>query len=97
MKLDSRIKEKPFTMFDTDKAKEFIGKKGFFTNSLENFNDFHYNASQIGYGTLRKVSDLNYNPFFINGRDGFKYFLPEEFTEGLKILEVFYERKNDFK
>ena len=35
--------------------------------------------------------------FFINGRDGFKYFLPEEFTEGLKILEVFYERKNDFK
>lgn len=87
MKLDSQIKEKPFTMFETDKAKEFIGKKGFFTNELENFNDLNYNASKIGYETLRKVADLIYNPFFINGRDGFKYFLPEEFTEGLKILD----------
>lgn len=93
MNFDSRIKEKPFTMFDTDKAKEFIGKKGFFTNELENFSDLNYNAFKIGYGTLRKVSDLSYNPFFINGRDGLKYFLPEEFTEGLKILEVNFKNE----
>lgn len=92
MKLDSRIKKKPFTMFDTDEAKEFIGKKGFFTNELENFNDFNYNAFKISYGTLREVGDIIYNPFFINGRDGFKYFLPEEFTEGLKILEVGFKK-----
>lgn len=87
MKLDSRIKEEPFTMFDTDKAKEFIGKKGFFTDSLENFSDLNYNASQIGYGTLRKVLDLSPQPFCINRTYKFKYFLPEEFTEGLKILD----------
>ena len=93
MNFDSRVKGRPFTMFDIDKAKEFIGKKGFFTDSLENFSDLNYNAFKIGYGTLREVSDLNYRPFYINGRDGFKYFLPEEFTEGLKILEIGFKNE----
>lgn len=33
MKYDSKIKQgcKPFTMFDTDEAKKFIGKQGFST------------------------------------------------------------------
>ena len=90
MKFDPRIKKgcRPFTMFDTDAAKEFIGKQGFFTNDLDVFHDLNYNAWRIGFGTLKKVSDNVNAPFFVNQRDGLKYFLPLEYTEGIDVVEM---------
>lgn len=87
MKLDKRIKQgcRPFTMFDTDAAKEFIGKKGFFHDQLDVFRDL--NSYRIGFGTLKKVSDILVAPFFINQRDGMKYFLPLEYTDGINVVE----------
>ena len=95
MKLDPRIKQgcKPFTMFDTDAAKEFIGKQGFFTNDLDVFYDMNGNAWRIGFGTLKKVSDNVNAPFFVNQRDGLKYFLPLEYTEGIDVLEIGFNTK----
>ena len=96
MKLDPRIKEgcRPFTMFDTDAAKEFIGKQGFFHDQLDVFHDLNANAWRIGFGTLKKVNDIIMNPFFINQRDGFKYFLPLEYTEGIDVLEIGFNTKD---
>lgn len=95
MKLDKRIKQgcRPFTMFDTDAAKEFIGKKGFFHDQLDVFHDLNANAWRIGFGTLKKVSDYHNAPFFINQRDGLKYFLPLEYTEGIDVLEIGFNTK----
>lgn len=90
MKLDPRIKQgcKPFTMFDTDAAKEFIGKKGLFHDNLEIFHDLNYNGWNIKFGTLEKVSDISVAPYYINQRDGFKYFLPLEYTDGIDVLKI---------
>ena len=95
MKFDQRIKKgcRPFTMFDTDSAKEFIGKQGFFHDQLDVFHDLNYNAWRIGFGTLKKVSDNVNAPFFINQRDGLKYFLPLEYTEGIDVLEIKFNAK----
>ena len=95
MKLDPRIKQgcKPFTMFDTDAAKEFIGKQGFFTNDLDVFHDLDANAWRIGFGTLKKVSDNVNVPFFFNQRDGLKYFLPLEYTDGINVIEIGFNTK----
>lgn len=95
MKFDQRIKQgcKPFTMFDTDAAKEFIGKKGFFTNDLDVFHDLNANTWRIGFGTLKKVNDIINIPFFINQRYGMKYFLPLEYTEGINVLEIKFNAK----
>ena len=62
MKLDSRIYEgkKPLTPLDDEKAKQFIGEKGYFANALQPFTDLIYATkgtvatSLIG---LRNVSD----------------------------------------
>ena len=96
MKLDKRIKQgcRPFTMFDTDAAKEFIGKQGFFHDQLDVFHDLNYNAWRIGFGTLKKVSDNINNPFFITQRDGLKYFLPLEYTEGIDVVEMKFNAKD---
>lgn len=90
MKLDPRIKKgcRPFTMFDTDAAKEFIGKQGFFHDQLDVFHDLNANAWRIEFGTLKKVSDNVNAPFFFNQRDGLKYFLPLEYTEGIDVVEM---------
>ena len=96
MKLDPRIKQgyRPFTMFDTDAAKEFIGKQGFFHDDLDVFHDLNYNAWRIDFGTLKKVSDNVNAPFFVNQRDGLKYFLPLEYTEGIDVLEIKFNAKD---
>lgn len=96
MKLDQRIKQgcRPFTMFDTDDAKEFIGKQGFFHDDLDVFHDLDANAWRIGFGTLKKVSDNVNAPFFFNQRDGLKYFLPLEYTEGIDVVEMKFNVKD---
>ena len=96
MKFDPRIKQgcKPFTMFDTDAAKEFIGKKGFFHDQLDVFHDLNANAWRIKFGTLIKVSDTINAPFFITQRYAWKYFLPLEYTEGIDVVELDFHTKD---
>lgn len=63
------------------------GKQGFFHDQLDVFHDLNYNEWNIEFGTLEKVSDYHNAPFFINQRDGFKYFLPLDYTDGINVVE----------
>lgn len=55
MELDSRIKEgkKPLDCFDTDIAKEYVGKECYFTSRLSNFE----NLSRISKAILHHIDD----------------------------------------
>ena len=55
MKLDSRIKSKSdiLSCFDIEKAKEFVGQKGYFENDLYCFSD----VETCYYDTLAEVKD----------------------------------------
>lgn len=59
MKLDERLKISPFNCFDIEKAKQFIGKKGWFSNRIGNFSDLN----KCDFGTLGKIHDDNDSPF----------------------------------
>lgn len=76
MKLDSRIilQTDILTCFDNEKAKMFIGQKGYFTDDLYRFDDLRY----LDYGTLTDVRDCR-NGTFHRG-DAYYYqqfFIPE--------------------
>lgn len=78
MKLDSRIIDgkKPLTCFDSDEAKQFIGKKGFFTDELNQFRDLN-NVQE----TILKNVWPNESYCFIASVTGHKYFLPSEWVD----------------
>ena len=63
MKLDSRIIEgkKPLTCFDSEGAKQFIDKDGYFANSIDEF----CNLNNVIYGKLFDVDDSTNIPFVI--------------------------------
>lgn len=77
MELDNRIKDigAIMTCFSIEAAKEYLGQKGYFTNSigdyqsLEQFTDFR---------TLSEVTDDD-TPF-CTGRCCYQFFLPAEFV-----------------
>lgn len=75
MKLDSRIKALSdiLTCFDTERAKEFIGQKGYFSDYLYVFTDLSDRAA----GFLTAIRDQDYA--FHQDEDGgyFRFFLPE--------------------
>lgn len=77
MKLDSRIIEgkKPLTCFDTEEAKEFIGKKGFVADELKQFCDLN----KVQESTLKNVWP-NETYCFVSFVTGYKYFLPFEWV-----------------
>lgn len=78
MKLDSRIKKgkKPLDCFDEDIAKQFIGKKGYVTDFLQDFRDL----SKVKVEELRQV--LHTELFcHLCGSTGRKYFLPVEWVK----------------
>lgn len=78
MKLDPRITEgkKPLTCFDSEFAKQFIGKKGFVTDELNQFRDLN----KIQESTLKNVWP-NETYCFIASVTGYKYFLPSEWLQ----------------
>lgn len=80
MELDPRIKSLSdvLTIFDIDRAKEFIGQKGYFADALYCYNDL----SHCWYGTLENVFNSEGRTFRAaeNGKD-YPYFIPES---GLK-------------
>lgn len=79
MKLDPRIIEgkKPLSCLDTDEAKQFIGKKGYFAGDLSIFKNLDY----FDKWTLQEIKDDPCRCF----KDGclgewWYYFLPEEWV-----------------
>lgn len=79
MKLDPRIKSLSdiLTCFDIERAKEFIGQKGYFANVPYNYSDLSDRRYRY-YGTLEAVFDTEGLTFRAeeSGKD-FPYFLPE--------------------
>ncbi len=78
MKLDKRIVEgkKPLDCFDEDIAKQFIGKKGYVTDFLQDF----CNLNKVKVSELKTV--LHTELFcYLCGSVGKKYFLPLEWVK----------------
>lgn len=75
MKLDPRIKSLSdiLTIFDIDRAKQFIGQKGYFAIAL------HWlgNIGTCPCGTLGDVFDTEERTFRRNGDRDYPYFIPE--------------------
>lgn len=80
MKLDKRIIEgkKPLDCFDTDVAKQFIGKKGYFADNDYALIDITSDDYPISYATLTSVDEFHRIAFYDNFDVRHYYFLPEE-------------------
>ena len=80
MKLDPRIIEgkKPLSCLDTDEAKKFIGKEGYFSGSLSIYKNLDY----FDKWTLTEIKD-DASRCFKDGRlsEWWDYFLPEEWVQ----------------
>ena len=77
MKLDPRIIEgkRPLSCLDTDEAKKFIGKKGYFAQNLKQFADLNC----ILLGELLSVTT---DEFFCRGLDiGYNFFMSAEWVQ----------------
>ena len=81
MKLDSRILEgkKPLDCFDEDIAKQFIGKKGYVTDFLQDF----CNLNKVKVSELKTVLHTELC-CYLCGSLGKKYFLPLEWVKESK-------------
>lgn len=78
MELDPRIKSLSdiLTCFDTERAKDFIGQKGYFADDLYRFDDLRY----LDYGTLTDVDVYDRKSGAFHRRDANFYqqfFIPE--------------------
>jgi hypothetical protein len=80
MKLDSRIIEgkRPLSCMDTDEAKQFIGKQGYFANCLRVFKTIEY----FEKWTLTNVDEKEEQGFRdAIGGNYWNYFLPAEWVK----------------
>lgn len=83
MKLDSRILEgkKPLDCFDVDIAKQFIGKKGYFSHYIDNYADLKNTA----LGTLGSAGDTFNGSFGCteepNDNYYYEFFMPAEWVK----------------
>lgn len=93
MELDKRIIEgkKPLDCFDVDIAKQFIGEKGYFSNSL----GWYSVLKRTWYGTLDEIeSDLE-QCFYDRESEGyFQYFLPAEWVKPKEPEKKYREYKD---
>lgn len=89
MELDKRIKEgkRPLTCFDTEQAKEFLGKECYFSNCkshYKNLSAFEKYETLTDYciGTLTAVMDLGDRIFDVDQQcKEFRYCLPCEWVK----------------
>lgn len=89
MKLDPRIKSVSdiLTPFDTERAEQFIGQKGYFGIRLVYFSDL---KKYCMYGTLAHIlaNPVQVDPFLkMEGDDQYQFFIPES---SLKPIEKKY-------
>lgn len=82
MKLDYRIIEgkKYLDCFDTDIAKKFIGKKGYFADNNYAFLNIKSDDYTAYYATLTRVDEFQQIAFYDNFDGKHYYFLPEEWV-----------------
>lgn len=84
MKLDTRIMDgkKPLDCFDTEKAKDYVGKKCYFSDKLFPFANIadNDNRYQIYEGTLLKVRSDGSDPYETDLQRLFSYCLPCEWV-----------------
>lgn len=88
MELDSRILEgkKPLDCFDVDIAKQFIGKKGYFSNSL----GWYSVLKRTWNGTLDDIESQKEQCFYDCESEGyFHYFLPAEWVKSEEPKEIY--------
>ena len=92
MELDKRIikGKRPLTCFDTEQAKEFLGKECYFSNckvhykNLSSFEKF-VNLTDYCIGTLTAIMDLGDRVFDVDQQcKEFRYCLPCEWVEEKK-------------
>lgn len=78
MELDKRILEgkKPLDCFDTEIAKQFIGKKGYFSNYL----NVYTNLCNMEEGVLHSL-DEQHGEAFVEEYAKWKFFLPAEWVK----------------
>ena len=84
MNLDKRIKKLSdiLTCFDVQKAGQFLGQEGYFSDCLE-----HYRClSGRKYGVLTEIKDSDY-PFREGNDDDWKFFIPESRLEPVEKIE----------
>ena len=78
MKLDKRIfpAKRPLTCFDSEYARQFIDKKGFFADELKDFCDLDKTLET----ELKNVHHYE-DDCFVSSITGYKYFLPSEWVD----------------
>ena len=86
MKLDKRIfpAKRPLTCFDSEYAKQFIGKEGFVAGELTQFCDLN----KTDEATLKNVYQ-NKAGCFVTSLTRYKYFLPSEWVKPEKEWRPF--------
>lgn len=83
MRLDARILKNPLTGFDFKIAQEFIGKTGYFGNSVEDF--FH--LDKLKHGELLRIEEYNGEFYYGVNHVSDLYFLPDEYVNHVKPIE----------
>lgn len=82
MELDKRISGKrPLDCVDSETAKEFIGKKGYFANCIQAFQDLESTDYQLVYATLKEVDSQRIIAFTDDFDGESCYFLPKEWVK----------------
>lgn len=89
MKLDPRIYKdtKPIDCFDIQKAKKFLGVKGYFSSCIENFSDLELTH----YDVLHDVDDRSTFPYGTTHDDYYKFFLPAVWVRNTEEQQQFAE------
>lgn len=96
MKSDSRIFEgkKPLTCFDVENAKQFIGKKGYFSHYIDNYADLKNTV----LGTLTSTGDTFHESFVCTEEtfDNYYYefFIPAEWVKPEEPEKKYREYKD---
>lgn len=83
MKLDKRIisGKKPLTCFDIDKAEQFIGKKGYFSDYLSVYTDIRNMNEYVLQSLDEHNLDKHHDETYIASHVKWKFFLPAEWVK----------------
>lgn len=87
MKLDPRIykDKKPLDCFDIQKAKKFLGVKGYFSPYIDYFSDLKL----AHYGTLLDIDDKSDTPYGAYDDKYYAFFLPSAWVKSTEEQQQF--------